>query len=139
MFNVTSEVIADTIDRNYSGDVLAFITDFIDYCNAYTTFGTPTKHSPFDEVRHECDAVLCMTCDELLDMSEGVEPALVELRDEVEEDSFTVYATRYYRDNDTDELISDYWAPRFIVTRPEQLSSLCEYVGVNFEFDFFEE
>lgn len=139
MCNVTFEVISDTIEHDYSGDVLAFLADFIDYCNAYTTFGTPVKHSPLEEVRHEYYAVLCMTCDVLLDSSDGTEPAIVELEEECDSESSTVYATRYYRDSDTGEFFPECYAPCFIVTCPEELASLCGYIGVNFCSEFFEE
>lgn len=139
MSNVTSEVISATIDRNYSGDVLAFVTDFVDYCNGCTVFGTPAKHSPLEEVRYESDSVLCTTCDVLMDASNGAEPALVELEEEYDTESNTVYATRYYCDSETGELFPECYAPCFNVTCPEKLISLCEYIGVNFCSDFFEE
>lgn len=138
MFDVTSESIFDAIDCYYSGDVPAFLAAFIGYCNDRTTFGVPRKHSPLGEVRYEFDSVLCETCDVLQDMDE-CEPALVELQDASEADSFAVYATRYYRDSDTGELLPVDWAPYFILTAPEELASLCGYVGVNFCSDFFEE
>lgn len=136
---VTPEVISATIDRDYSGDVLAFLADLIDYCNPYTTFGTPIKHSPLEEVRHEFNAVLCTTCDVLLNMSDGAEPAIVELEEEYGTEYPTVYATRYYQDIDTCDLIPEDWSPCFTVTCPEKLASLCEYIGVNFCYDFFKE
>lgn len=136
---ITSETIINAIDHDYSGDVLAFLADFIDDCNGCTTFGTPTKHSPFEEVRYEFDAVLCTTCDVLLDASNGAEPAIVELEEEYGTKSCAVYATRYYRDIDTGDLVPEDFAPSFIVTCPEELTSLCEYIGVNFCYDFFEE
>lgn len=139
MFNVTSEVISNTIDRNYSGDVLAFLTDIIDYCNAYTTFGTPVQHWPLEEVRHEFDSVLCVTCDILLDASDGAEPAIVELEEEYGTESSTVYATRYYCDSDTGDLVPEDFSPSFVVTRPEELARVCGYIGVNFCPEFFEE
>lgn len=137
--DVTSSIISDTIDRDYSGDVLAFLAEFIDYCNAYTIFGTPAKYAPLDEVRHEFDTVLCTTCEELIEASDGVEPAIVELEQEYDTEFYSVYATRYYRDSDTDNLVSEDWAPHFIVTRPEELARLSEYIGVNFDSEFFEE
>lgn len=140
MYNVTSEVIAATIDYDYGGDVLEFIADFIDYCNVRTTFGVPRKHSPLEEVRHEYYAVLCTTCDILLDASNGTEPAIVEFEEySSSEESFTVCATRYYRDNETSELCPECYTPCFTVTRPKELASMCEYIGVNFCSDFFEE
>lgn len=139
MFNVTSEAIINAIDHDYSGDVLAFLTDFIDYCNARTTFGIPLKHSPLEEVHYEFDSVTCTTCDVLLDTSDGVEPAIVELQEEYDTESVEVYATRYYRDSDTGDLFPEDWAPRFIVTCPKELASLCWYIGVNFCYNFFEE
>ena len=139
MCNITSEVISTTIDHDYSGDVLAFLTDFIDCCNVRTTFGTPIKHSPLEEVRYEFDTVLCTTCDVLLDSSDGAEPAIVELEEEYDTESFAVYATRYYRDSDTRDIFPESYTPCFIVTCPEELDSLCEYIGVNFYSDFFEE
>ena len=139
MFNVTSDVISATIDRNYSGDVLAFLEYFIDCCNRCTTFGTPIKHSPFEEVRHEFDSVLCTTCDVLLDASDGAEPTIVELEEEYDTDSPTVYATRYYCDSETGELFPECYTPCFNVTCPEKLASLCRYIGVNFCSNFFEE
>lgn len=139
MFNVTSDAIFNAIDRNYSGDVLAFFVDFVDYCNSRTTFGTPIKHSPLEEVRYEFDTVLCTTCDVLLDASNGAEPAIVELEEEYDAESDAVYATRYYRDSDTGDLFPEDFAPSFVVTRPEELASLCEYIGVNFCSEFFEE
>lgn len=139
MPNVTSKVVSATIDRNYSGDVLAFLEDFIDYCNGCTTFGAPIKHSPFEEVRYEFDAVLCTTCDILLNLNDGAEPAIVELEEEYDTEYPTVYATRYYRDIDTCDLFPEGYTPCFTVTRPEELASMCEYIGVNFCYDFFEE
>lgn len=137
--NVTSEVIFNAIDRDYSGDVLAFLAEYIDYCNAYTTFGIPVKHSPLEEVRYDSDSVLCETCDVLLDASDGAEPAIVELEEEYGTESSTVYATRYYRDSDTGDLVPEDWSPSFVVTRPEELASICGYIGVNFCSEFFEE
>lgn len=139
MSKVTSEVIAATINYDYSGDVLEFLADFIEYCNARTTFGTPLKHSPFEDVHREFYAVLCTTCDILLDASEGTEPAIIELEEYSSTESFTVYATRYYRDSETGELCPEYYKPYFTVTRLGELDSLCEYIGVNFCSDFFEE
>lgn len=139
MCKVTSEVISATINYDYGGDALEFLTDFIDYCNSRTTFGIPLKHSPFEEVRHEFYAVLCTTCDILLDASDGAEPAIVEFEEYSGTESFAVYATRYYRDNDTGELYPEYYKPSFVVTRPEELDSMCEYIGVNFCSGFFEE
>lgn len=138
MFNVTSDTIFNAIDNNYSGDVLAFLTDFVDYCNGCTTFGTPMQHSPFEEVRYESNAVLCTTCD-VLQAMDDCEPAIVEVEEEYDTDSPTVYATRYYRDSETGEVFPECYAPIFVVTRPEKLASLCEYIGVNFCSDFFEE
>lgn len=139
MSNVTSEIIFATIEHDYSGDVLEFLSDYIDYCNARTTFGTPVKHSPFEEVRYESYAVLCETCDVLLDASDGMEPAIVEFEEKCDSESPTVYATRYYRDIDTGEFFPDYYAPCFVVTCPEELASFCGYLRVNFCSDFFEE
>lgn len=139
MLDVTSAVISATIDNDYSGDVLAFIADFVDYCNALTTFGTPVKHWPLEEVRQDFNSVLCMTCDVLLESSGGAEPTIVELEEEYGMESSTVYATRYYRDSDTGELFPEDYMPCFVVTRPEELASMCEYIGVNFCYDFFEE
>lgn len=139
MFNVTSEVISTTIDRDYSGDVLTFLTDFIDYCNSYTTYGTPAKRFPLEDVRHEFDTILCVACTALVDMSDGVTPALVELKEDCSTDSVAVYATRYYCDDDTNELVSEDYAPRFIITCPEDLASLCGFISVNFCSDWFEE
>lgn len=139
MFNVTSEVISNTIDRNYSGDVLEFLADFIDCCNARTTFGTPMMHSPFEEVRYEINAVLCTTCDMLLETSDRAEPTIVELEEDCESESCAVYATRYYCDSDTGDFFPECYAPYFVVTCPEELVSMCEYIGVNFCSDFFEE
>lgn len=139
MSNITSATIVNAIDHDYSGDVLAFLTDFVDYCNGCTTFGTPIKHSPLEEVRYEFDSVLCTTCDILLDASDGAEPAIVELEEEYGTESNTVYATRYYRDIETGEVFPECYAPSFNVTCPEKLASLCEYIGVNFCSDFFEE
>lgn len=139
MSNVISEAIFNAINHNYSGDVLAFLADYIDYCNARTTFGMPIKRSPLEEIRHEFDSVLCVTCDVLLDANDGAEPAIVELEEEYGTESFTVYATRYYCDSDTGDLVPDDWSPSFVVTRPEELASLCGYIGVNFCSDFFEE
>lgn len=137
--NVTSDTIFNAIDHDYSGDVLAFLVDFLDYCNARTTFGTPIKHSPLEEVRYEFNSVLCTTCDVLLDASDGAEPAIVELEEEYDTDSLAVYATRYYCDSDTGDVFPECYTPYFVVTRPEELASLCEYIGVNFCSDFFEE
>lgn len=139
MSNVTSTAIVTTIDHDYSGDVLEFLAEYIDYCNARTTFGTPTMHSPLEEVRHEFDSVFCTTCDVLLDASDGAEPTIVELEEEYGTESPTVYATRYYRDSDTGDLVPEDFAPSFIVTCPEELASMCEYIGVNFCSEFFEE
>ena len=139
MSNVTSKVILTAIDNDYSGDVLAFLTDFIDYCNAYTTFGMPIMHSPLEEVRYEFGNVLCTICDVPLDMNNGAEPTLVVLQEEYGTESCTVYATCYYRDSETGDLFPEYWTPCFVVTRPEELASLCGYIGVNFCSDFFEE
>ena len=139
MFNVTSEVISTTIDRDYSGEVLEFIANFVDYCNGCTTFGTPIKHSPLEEVRHEFDSVLCTTCDVLLDLSDGAEPAIVELEEDCGTESCAVYATRYYRDSETGDIFPEDYAPYFNLTCHEELASLCEYIGVNFCSDFFEE
>lgn len=139
MSNVTSEAIFNAINYNYSGDVLEFLSDFIDDCNAHTTFGTPLKHSPLEEVRHEFDSLLCTTCDVLLETSDGAEPALVELEEEYGAESPTVYATRYDCDSDTGDLVPEDFSPSFIVTRPKELASLCEYIGVDFCSDFFEE
>lgn len=139
MSDITSEIISATIKYDYSGDVLEFLADYIDYCNARTTFGTPIRHSPLEEVRHEFYAVQCTTCDVLLDMSDGMEPAVVELEEEYGMESSTVHATRYYRDSDTESFCPDYWKPSFIVTRPEDLASMCEYLSVDFCPDFFEE
>ena len=139
MFNVTSDTIFNAIDCDYSGDVLAFLADFVDCCNGCTTFGTPIKHSPLEEVRYECDSVLCTTCDVLMNASDGAEPAIVELEEEYGTESNTVYATRYYSDSETGELFPEDYAPSFNVTCPEKLASLCEYIGVNFCSDFFEE
>ena len=138
MFNVTSDTIFNAIDQDYSGDVLAFVTDFVNYCNVRTTFGTPIKHSPLEEVRYEFDSILCETCD-VLQAMDDCEPAIVEMEEEYDTDSPTVYATRYYRDSDTGDLVPEYFAPSFVVTRPEELTSLCEYIGVNFCSDYFEE
>lgn len=139
MFNVASETISATIKYDYSGDVLEFLADYIDYCNRCTTFGTPKKHSPLEVVRHEFYAVQCRTCDVLMDLSDGMEPAIVELEEEYDAELPTVYATRYYRDSETGDLVPEDYAPRFVVTCPEDLASLCEYVGVNFCSDWFEE
>ena len=139
MFNVTSDTILNAIDHDYSGDVLAFLEDFIGYCNGRTIFGTPMKHSPFEEVRYDFNNVLCTTCDVLLDASDGAEPAIVELEEEYGMESYAVYATRYYRDSDTGDIFPECWFPCFNVTRPEELTKLCEYIGVNFCSDFFEE
>lgn len=139
MSNVTSTAIVTTIDRDYSGDVLAFLTDFIDDCNVHTAYGMPVKHSPFEEVRYEFDSVLCVTCDVLLDASDGTEPAIVELEEEYGTESPTVYATRCYCDSDTGDLFPEFYTPCFVVTRPEDLASMCEYIGVNFCSEFFEE
>lgn len=137
--NVTSATIFNAIDHDYSGDVLAFLSDFVDYCNGCTTFGTPIKHSPFEEVRHEFNSVLCTTCDVLLDASDETEPAIVEFEEDCGTESFSVYATRYYRDSDTDDIYPECWTPCFVVTCPEELASLCRYIGVNFCSNFFEE
>lgn len=139
MSNVTSDVIAATIANDYSGDVLAFLADLVDYCNAHTTFGTPAKHSPLEEVRYDINTVLCTTRDVLLDTSDEVEPAIVEIEEEYGTESCTVSATRYYRDSDTGDLFPECYTPCFVATCPEELVSLCEYIGVNFCFDFFEE
>lgn len=136
---VTAETIFDAIDCYYSGDVPAFLAAFIDYCNDHTFFDVPRKHSPLAEVRCEFDSVLCETCDVLQYMTDGVEPALIELQDVSGADSFAVYAIRYYRDSATNEVFPEDWAPYFILTSPEELASLCGYVGVNFCSDFFEE
>lgn len=139
MFNVTSDTIINAIDQDYSGDVLAFVADFIDYCNVYTTFGTPIQHSPLEEVRYEFNSVLCTTCD-VLQAMDDCEPAIVELEEEYDTESPTVYVTRYYSDSDSDtgDFVPEYWAPSFIVTCPEELTNLCGYIGVNFCSDFFE-
>ena len=137
--NVTSDTIFNAIDRDYSGDVLAFLTDFIDYCNARTTFGIPIKHSPLEEVRYEFNSVLCTTCDLLMDASDGTEPAIVELQEEYDTEDSTVYATRYYRDIETGDVFPEGYTPCFNVTCIEELASLCEYIGVNFCPDYFEE
>ena len=139
MFNVTTDTIFNAIDRDYSGDVLAFLENFLDYCNGCTIFGTPIKHAPFEEVRYEFDTVLCTTCDVLLDTSDGAEPAIVEFEEDCGTESNAVYATRYYCDSDTGGIFPEYFAPSFVVTRPEELASLCRYIGVNFCPDFFEE
>lgn len=139
MTSITAEAIFDAIDRDYSGNVLAFLAELIDYCNRRTFFGVPRKHSPLAEVRCEFDSILCETCDVLQDMSDGAEPAQVELQEACGDSSFAVYATRYYCDSDTGELFHEDWAPYFNVTCPEELASLCGYVGVNFCSDFFEE
>ena len=139
MSTVTTDTIFSAIDHDYSGDVLAFLTDYIDYCNVYTTFGVPIKHSPFEEVRYEFNSVLCTTCDVLMDSSDGAEPAIVELEDEYGTEDSTVCATRYYRDIDTGEVFPEGYTPCFVVTRPEELARLCRYIGVNFCSDFFEE
>lgn len=139
MSNVTSDIVSATINYDNGGDVLEFIADFVDYCNARTTFGTPIKHSPLEEVRHEFDSVLCVTCDVLLDTSDGAEPAIVELEEEYGTESFTVSATRYYCDSDTGDLFPEFYTPCFVVTCPEELASMCEYIGVNFCSKFFEE
>lgn len=139
MSNVTSATIINAIDRDYSGDVLAFLADFIDACNGCTTFGTPIQHSPLEEVRHEFDSVLCITCDVLQDMNDGAEPAIVELEEEYGTEPFTVSATRYYRDIDTCDLFPEGYTPCFVATCLDELTSLCEYIGVNFCYDFFEE
>lgn len=138
MSNITSATIVNAIDHDYSGDVLAFLTDFVDYCNVRTVFGTPMKHSPLEEVRYEFNTVLCTTCDVLQAISD-LEPAIVELEEEYGTESVSVYATRYYCDSETGEVFPEDYAPCFNVTRPEKLASMCEYIGVNFCSDFFEE
>lgn len=137
MSNVTSETIVNAINHDYSGDVLAFLSDLVDYCNARTTFGIPLKHSPLEEVRYECNSVLCTTCDALLDLSDEAEPAVVELEEDYDTESCSVCVTRYYLD--TGDLVPEDWSPSFIVTCPRELARLCEYVGVNFDSNFFEE
>lgn len=137
--HVTSDTIVNAIDRDYSGDVLAFLTDFIDYCNRCTAFGTPIKHSPLEEVRYEFNSVLCTTCDLLMDASDGTEPAIVELEEEYDTEDYSFSATRYYRDIETGEVFPEGYAPCFNVTCPEELASLCEYIGVNFCSNYFEE
>ena len=138
--NVTAQVIVDTIEETFEGEMLEFLASFIDYCNDRTMWGVPRKCRPLDSDIDISFGILtvrvsdaAIECDYSAECLYTVEEELMN-----EDNQYLVYVTPYAYDEECNEMLPCICISLpFKVTEPKELKKLCDYIGVEFQPSYF--
>ena len=140
--NVTAQVIIDTIEETFEGETLEFLASFFDYCNDRTRYGVPCRCCPLNSDMNIAFGTLTVNVsNSALETGYSVE-CLYTIEEEApcNDNPYYVYVTPYAYDDEEYFTTTEYacFQLTFNVVDPRELERLCSYIGVAFQFSYFE-